>query len=64
MKEFKYGNTKVIVHTPLVLMSASERKQWFENEWERDNPILKQIAQAVIDCYHPREEAPGRKEGF
>jgi hypothetical protein len=51
MKEFKYGNTTVIIHSPLVLMSAQERKEWFEKEWEKGNPVLKQIAQAVIDCY-------------
>ncbi|WP_198401551.1 hypothetical protein [Parageobacillus thermoglucosidasius] len=55
MKEFKYGNTTVIIHSPLVLMSAQERKEWFEKEWEKGNPILKQIAQAVIDCYRPKE---------
>ncbi|MED3783020.1 MULTISPECIES: hypothetical protein [Geobacillus] len=51
MKEFKYGNTTVIVHSPLVLMSKEERKQWFEQEWQKGNPILRQIAEAVLDCY-------------
>ncbi|MBW7642451.1 hypothetical protein [Geobacillus thermoleovorans] len=51
MKEFKYGNTTVIVHSPLVLMSPEERKQWFEQEWQKGNPILRQIAEAVLDCY-------------
>jgi hypothetical protein len=55
MKEFKYGNTTVIIHSPLVLMSADERKNWFKKEWERGNPVLKQIAQAVLDCYRPKE---------
>ncbi|WP_197431005.1 hypothetical protein [Anoxybacillus sp. P3H1B] len=51
MKKFKYGNTTVIIHSPLVHMSADERKEWFEKEWEKGNPVLKQIAQAVLDCY-------------
>lgn len=51
MKEFKYGNTTVIIHSPLVLMSADERKEWFQKEWEKGNPVLKQIAKAVMDCY-------------
>ncbi|GCD83994.1 hypothetical protein [Parageobacillus thermoglucosidasius] len=55
MKKFKYGNTTVIIHSPLVLMSPNERKEWFEKEWEKGNPILKQIAQAVIDCYRAKE---------
>lgn len=61
MKEFKYGNTTVIIHSPLVLMSADERKDWFKKEWEKGNPVLKQIAQAVIDCYKGGEtNAPKR----
>jgi len=55
MKEFKYGNTTVIIHSPLVLMSASERKEWFQKEWEKGNPVLKQIAKAVMDCYVLKE---------
>ncbi|MED0687925.1 hypothetical protein [Anoxybacillus ayderensis] len=55
MKEFKYGNTTVIIHSPLVLMSADERKEWFQKEWEKGNPVLKQIAKAVMDCYVQKE---------
>ncbi|MBA2874665.1 hypothetical protein [Thermaerobacillus caldiproteolyticus] len=55
MKEFKYGNTIVIIHSPLVLMSAEERKEWFEKEWEKGNPVLKQIAKAVLDCCRPKD---------
>lgn len=50
-KEHKIGNTTVIVHSPLVLMTPEERKLWFESEWEKGNPILKSIADAVEDCY-------------
>lgn len=58
MKEFKYGNTTVIVHSPLVLMSPEERKQWFEQEWQKGNPILRQIAEAVLDCYRSMDTVP------
>lgn len=50
-KEFQFGNTKVIIHSPLVEMTSNERKQWFLDEWEKGNPVLKEIASAVHDCY-------------
>ncbi|WML43113.1 hypothetical protein [Neobacillus sp. PS3-40] len=50
-KAFQYGNTTVIIHSPLVLMTVQERKEWFKNEWEKGNPILKEIAAAVEACY-------------
>ncbi|MRX56729.1 hypothetical protein GJU41_22560 [Bacillus idriensis] len=50
-KEFMIGNTTIIVHSPLVVMSSEERKQWFRDEWEKGNPILKEIAAAVHACY-------------
>ncbi|MED1489169.1 hypothetical protein [Bacillus smithii] len=55
MKKFKIGNTTVVIHSKLALMSEEERKEWFRKEWEKGNPVLKQIAQAVIDCYRPKE---------
>jgi hypothetical protein len=50
-KEFKIGNTTVIIHSPLVLMSVDEKSEWFRTEWEKGNPVLKRIAEAVHDCY-------------
>lgn len=55
VKKFKIGNTTVVIHSKLALMSEEERKEWFRKEWEKGNPVLKQIAQAVIDCYRPKE---------
>lgn len=54
MKEYIIGNTKVIIHSPLVNMNIDEKKQWFKEEWEKGNKVLKGIAEAVFDCY--REE--------
>lgn len=51
MKEYKSGNTTVVIHSQLALLSPTEQKEWFEKEWEKGNPVLKQIAKAVIDCY-------------
>lgn len=51
MKEFQYGNTTVIIHSPLVLMTKEEQQEWYKDQINQGNPILKQIAEAVNDCY-------------
>jgi hypothetical protein len=50
-KVHKIGNTTLIVHSPLVAMTEEERAEWFKNEWEKGNSVLKEIAAAVEDCY-------------
>jgi hypothetical protein len=50
-KEHKIGNSTIIIHSPLVVMTKDERKQWFKYEWEKGNPVLKEIAEAVEACY-------------
>lgn len=50
-KELKFGNTTVIVYSHLVTMTSDERRQWYKDEWEKGNPILKQIADVMDDCY-------------
>ncbi|MCM3411494.1 hypothetical protein M3676_16110 [Metabacillus litoralis] len=50
-KEFQYGNTTVIIHSPLVLMTPEEQEKWFQDEWGKGNSVLKEIAAAVHDCY-------------
>jgi hypothetical protein len=50
-KEHKIGNTTIIIHSPLVLMTAEKRKHFFKSEWEKGNPVLKEIAEAVEACY-------------
>jgi hypothetical protein len=51
MKEFKFGNTTVVIHSDLVLKSEEEKKQWFEEEKAKGNPVLKQITEAMANCY-------------
>jgi hypothetical protein len=50
-KELKFGNTTVIVYSNLVTMTSDERRQWYKNEWEKGNPVLKKIAEAMDACY-------------
>ncbi|MES9738346.1 hypothetical protein ABWK46_13590 [Peribacillus frigoritolerans] len=45
------GNTKIIIHSPLMDMTEDEREAWFDSEMKKGNPVLKQIAKAVNDCY-------------
>lgn len=54
MKEFKFGNSKVIIHSPLVLMTSEERRTWYREEMSKGNPVLNDIAQAVNDSYMKR----------
>ena len=49
-KEYKLGNTTVIIHSRLVNMTSDERREWFKSEWEKGNPWLKGIVSAVQDC--------------
>ncbi|MFD1738344.1 hypothetical protein ACFSCX_17615 [Bacillus salitolerans] len=50
MKEFQYGNTKVIIHCELAKMTKEQRKEWYEKEWEKGNPVLKAIVEAAVSC--------------
>jgi hypothetical protein len=49
-KEYTFGNSKVIVFSPLAQMSKAEQKEYFQNEWQKGNSILQEIAQAAHDC--------------
>lgn len=51
VKEYQDGYTKIIIYSPLVLMTEEEKKQWFIEEQKKGNPILKEIADAVNACY-------------
>jgi len=51
VKEFKFGNTTVIIHSPLASMTSDERREWYRAEQAKGNRVLKEIAQAVNDSY-------------
>jgi len=63
MKKFQYGNTTVTIHSPLVLLNTEERREWFRKEWENGNPILKEIAEAVVDCYRGEKDSRKGEKG-
>jgi len=47
---YQYGNTKVKIVSSLVNMTPQERYEWFESEWEKDNPVLRDIVDAATAC--------------
>lgn len=49
-KEYRDGNSRVIVFSPLAHMSKQEQKAFFETEWKKGNPVLIDIAQAAHEC--------------
>jgi hypothetical protein len=54
VKEFKFGNSTVVIHSPLVDMTTEERRGWYQDEIAKGNLVLKEIAQAVNDSYIKR----------
>ncbi|WP_096201620.1 hypothetical protein [Bacillus sp. FJAT-45350] len=51
MKEYQFGNSTVIIHSPLAQMDKDEQKEWYKQEWERKNPVLRTIVDAVVACH-------------
>jgi hypothetical protein len=49
-KEYIFGNSIVIVFSPLTQMTKEEQKTFFQNEWKKGNTVLRDIAQAAHDC--------------
>jgi hypothetical protein len=49
-KTIYHGKTKIVIHSPLMGMTEDEQEKWFEDEWKKGNPILKQIVEAAWKC--------------
>lgn len=56
MKEYKFGNTTVIVHSPLLNLTEDERKAWFKKEIAKENPILENIGRTIDNCYRRKND--------
>jgi len=54
VKEFTFGNTTVVIHSPLASMTSDERREWYRTEQTKGNAVLKEISQAVNDSYIKR----------
>jgi mRNA-degrading endonuclease RelE of RelBE toxin-antitoxin system len=53
----KIGNTTGIIHSELCRLTKKERRQWFEEELERGNPVLLDIQRAVRESYIKRMQS-------
>ncbi|WP_423410229.1 hypothetical protein AABM38_10010 [Heyndrickxia sp. MSNUG] len=51
MKEYKTGNSTVIVHSPLWALSDAEQERWVKEETEKGTVVLAEIRKAIKDCY-------------
>ncbi|WP_173218908.1 hypothetical protein [Kroppenstedtia pulmonis] len=49
-EEIMIGKTKAIIYCGLNGMTSEERREWFEKEKKKGNPVLKQISRAIFDC--------------
>ncbi len=49
-KEYKFGNSKITVFSPLAQMTKDEQKEFFRSEWKKGNKVLQDLAQAAHDC--------------
>ncbi|MBP0725567.1 hypothetical protein J5Y03_10240 [Bacillus sp. RG28] len=57
MKEYKFGNTSVIIHSPLANMTDQEQKDWFQEQYEDNNPIILNMIDAIDACYTVSNES-------
>lgn len=51
MKEYQFGNAKVVIYSKLANLSPDEKEEWFEIEKAKRNPILQEISEAIHACY-------------
>nr|BDD46669.1 hypothetical protein 12 [Bacillales bacterium] len=49
-KTFEFGNTKVVIHSRLAHMNKEEQKAWYQDQWKKKNPVLREIATQIIRC--------------
>lgn len=55
-KVYKFGKATVIIRSPLAALTDEERGEWMKKEYEKGNPILKEIEKAVNKCYRSYAE--------
>ncbi|SEN53085.1 hypothetical protein [Lihuaxuella thermophila] len=48
-REFQFGNTTVRIHSKLAWMTEEEQRAWYKEQWQKGNPILQRIAEAMFE---------------
>ncbi|EJR11179.1 hypothetical protein LKL81_27150 [Bacillus paranthracis] len=46
-KTFKSGQVTIVIHSNLVHMTPDERREWFQKEQERKNPVLMKLNEII-----------------
>jgi hypothetical protein len=47
----QYGNATVIIHSRLAHMTKGEQKAYFDDLKQKDDPRLKDIDKAIMECH-------------
>lgn len=50
MKTIYHGETRIVIHSPLMAMTEAEQQKWFEDEWQKGNIIIRQVVEAAWRC--------------
>lgn len=48
-RNYQFGNTIVVIHSRLAWMSQEEQRIWYQEQWEKGNPVLRQIADVMFE---------------
>lgn len=53
------GETRIIVHSPsgFIKMSPEEQRQWFSEQWEAGDPVIRNIVDIVCRIRSKRPNA-------
>ncbi|RAL22563.1 hypothetical protein [Thermoflavimicrobium daqui] len=62
-KQYQFGNTVVIIHSKLAHMTKEEQRNWFKSEWEKGNPVLRNISRAIFQSFQSSGEFQSTKGG-
>ncbi|MGD6854491.1 hypothetical protein ACQCVO_05405 [Bacillus infantis] len=50
----KIGNSKIIIHSDLFLLSKKNRQAWWDEQVEKENPTVMNIIRTVHDIYRAK----------
>ncbi|MBY0144274.1 hypothetical protein [Neobacillus niacini] len=53
----KIGNTTLFIHSELCRLTQDERRQYFQEELERGNPVLLELQRLVRESYIKRMQS-------
>lgn len=59
------GATRIVIHSPsgFIQMSTEEQRQWFTQQWENGDPVVRNIVETVCRIRSKRSNEIALKEG-